>query len=413
MFLDTVRIALESLRSNALRSALTLLGMVIGVFSVIASVTAVQVIDDYFTDAFSSFGSTTFFIQKYPAINFGPTDPAIRSRKDITYPQFERLRERAKLPVAVSASETFPEWWSRLSVSYGDRETAPKLQLNGVDQEWVINQGYDIAEGRFLSADDVRYGRPVAVITEPVADELFPYETPLGKPVIVDGRRYQVIGVTEKKGSILGDDQDAIVLAPISTLFETYGGEATRNVGFAVRASSVAAMDATIDEVVGHLRAIRQTPPQNEHDFEIVTNDALSGPFKTFTNYLAIGGGAIGLIALIAAGIGVMNIMLVSVTERTREIGIRKSLGATRRTILTQFLLEAVFLCQVGGVLGIALGVAGGNAMTFVGEGLTPSFPWLWAGIAVVSVTLVALVFGVYPAYKAATLRPVDALRAE
>ena len=413
MFADTVRIALESLRSNALRSALTLLGMVVGVFSVIASVTAVEVIDDYFTDAFSSFGTTTFSIQKYPAINFGPMDPAIRSRKDITYPQFERLKARAELPVAVSASETFPDWWARVAVSYADRETAPKLQLTGVDEEWATNQGYDLAEGRFLSSDDVRYGRPVAVITEPVADELFPNETPLGKAVTVDGRRYQVVGVTEKKGAILGEDQDAFVLAPISALFETYGGEATRNISFAVRAASVAALDPTIDEVVGHLRAIRQTPPQNENDFEIVTNDALSGPFKAFTNNLAIGGGAIGLIALIAAGIGVMNIMLVSVTERTREIGIRKSLGATRRTILTQFLLEAVFLCQVGGVLGIALGVAGGNAMTLVGDGLAPSFPWLWAGIAVLGVTLVALVFGVYPAYKAATLRPVDALRAE
>ena len=413
MFWDTVRIALESLRSNALRSALTLLGMVIGVFSVIASVTAVEVIDDYFTNAFSSFGSTTFFVQKYPAINFGPTDPAIRSRKDITYPQYERLRDRARLPAAVSPSETFPDWWSRVAVAYGERETAPKLQLNGVDQEWAINNGFEIGEGRFLSADDVRYARPVAVITEPVADELFPNETPLGKPVTVDGRRYQVVGVTEKKGAILGDDQDAVVLAPITNLFDTYGGQATRGIGLAIRAPSVAALDATVDEVVGHLRAIRQTPPQNENDFEVVTNDALSGPFKTFTNYLTLGGGAIGLIALIAAGIGVMNIMLVSVTERTREIGIRKSLGATRRTILTQFLLEAVFLCQVGGVLGIALGVLGGNAMSLVGEGLAPAFPWLWAGIAVAGVTLVALVFGVYPAYKAATLRPVDALRAE
>ncbi|MEM6782279.1 MAG: ABC transporter permease [Bacteroidota bacterium] len=414
MFFETIRMALESLRTNKLRSALTLLGMVIGVFSVIASVTAVQVIDDYFTDAFSSFGSTTFFVQKYPAINFGPTDASIRNRQDITYPQFEELQRRARLPAAVSPDETF-EWATKASYTGpgGTVETSPNLQFRGVNEEWAINNGYDVEVGRFLTSDDVRYGRPVIVISRPVADELFTIEQPVGKMITIKGQRYQIVGLLAEKGAILGDNQDNRMLAPISTLFDVFGGVTTRNISIDVRAPSVQMLDATIDEVVGHMRAIRRVPPQNENDFEVITNDALSGPFESFTNGLTLGGVAIGLIALLAAGIGVMNIMLVSVTERTREIGIRKSLGAKRGAILSQFLLEAVFLCQIGGLVGIGLGVLGGNAASLLGENLSPAFPWLWACIAVLGVTGVALLFGVYPAYKAARLNPIEALRYE
>ena len=409
MFLQYLLMAAETLRANKLRTALTLLGMVIGVFSVIASVTAVQVIDDYFTDAFAGIGATTFFVNKYPAFNFGPDDPSVRNRPNLTYEQFERLRERTRLPAAVSPSEYF----TTTEVQFDGQETAPRIGLRGVDEAWALNNGYEVAEGRFLTANDVRYARPVIVLPQPIADELFIHESPLGKTVLVDGRRYQVVGLLEAKGSILGSSQDEFVAAPITTLFNVYGGMATRNISYDVRAPSMTALDATIDEVIGQLRAIRRVGPGESNNFEIVTNDALSGPFRTFTDYLTLGGLAIGLIALLAAGVGIMNIMLVSVTERTREIGIRKSLGATRRAILTQFLLEAVFLCQLGGLLGILLGVAGGNLVTVAIESLTPTFPWGWAFIGVAGVTVIAVVFGVYPAYKAARLDPIEALRYE
>ncbi|MEO1479484.1 MAG: FtsX-like permease family protein, partial [Bacteroidota bacterium] len=241
----------------------------------------------------------------------------------------------------------------------------------------------------------------------------FEFEKPIGNMIAVQGQRFQIVGLLAEKGAILGDNQDNRLLAPITTLFDAFGGLTTRNISIDVRAPSVQMLDATIDEVVGHMRAIRRVPPQNENDFEVITNDALSGPFESFTNGLTLGGVFIGMIALLAAGIGVMNIMLVSVTERTREIGIRKSLGAKRGTILTQFLLEAVFLCQIGGLVGIGLGVLGGNAMSLLGESLTPTFPWMWAFIAVLGVTVVALAFGVFPAYKAARLNPIEALRYE
>ena len=409
MFLQYLLMAAETLRANKLRTALTLLGMVIGVFSVIASVTAVQVIDDYFTDAFAGIGATTFFVQKYPAFNMGPIDASIRNRPDLTYEQLEQLRRRVRLAAAVSPDEYF----ETTEIKYGDQETPPKIALRGVDEEWALNNGYEVAEGRFLTANDVRYARPVIVLPQPIADELFIYESPLGKTVLADGRRYQVVGLLEAKGSILGESQDELVLAPITTLFNVYGGAAVRDIGFDVRATNMTTLDATIDEVIGQLRAIRRLGPGEPNNFEIVTNDALSGPFKTFTGFLTLGGLAIGLIALLAAGVGIMNIMLVSVTERTREIGIRKSLGATRRAILIQFLLEAVFLCQLGGLLGILLGVAGGNLVTVAIESLTPTFPWGWAFTGVAGVTLIAVVFGVYPAYKAARLDPIEALRYE
>ena len=249
------------------------------------------------------------------------------------------------------------------------------------------------------------------MLGQPVVKRLFPYEQAVGKTVRIDGRRFQVIGTFAEKGAFLGEAPDNLAMAPITRLFDVYG-EPNRNISYDVRAPSAPMLQATIDEVTGHLRVIRKVRPQDENNFDVVTNDAIKGPMESFTATLTLGGAAIGLIALLAAGIGIMNIMLVSVTERTREIGIRKALGATRRDVLSQFLLEAVFLCQIGGLVGILLGVLGGNALAFAFD-LQATFPWAWALGGVVGVTVIALVFGVYPAYKAARLNPIEALRYE
>jgi putative ABC transport system permease protein len=244
-----------------------------------------------------------------------------------------------------------------------------------------------------------------------VAERLFPHEQAVGKEVRVDGHRFRVVGVMAEKGSFLGESTDNFVWAPVTRLFAIYG-DADRDISYDVRAPSPQLLNATVDEVTGLLRTIRRVRPEDENNFEVTTNDALSGPFEAFTGFLTMGGAFIGLIALLAAGVGIMNIMLVSVTERTREIGIRKALGATRRAILSQFLVEAIFLCQIGGLAGILLGVLGGNGMALA-FGITPAFPWGWAFGGVLGVTVIALVFGVYPAYKAARLDPIEALRYE
>ncbi len=408
LLLEYLRMAFESLKSNKLRSALTLLGIVIGVFSVIAAVTAVQVIDVYFNDTFRGMGANTFYVSKYGGgIQIGPRDPSLRNRPDLTYADMEQLRRRASLPLSIAPDGSF----GRVVVTYEGTSTDPNVGLRGVNQDWAVNNGFEIEDGRFMSEDDVRSARPVVVLGQPVVKRLFPYEQAVGKTVRIDGRRFQVIGTFAEKGAFLGEVQDNIAMAPITRLFDVYG-EPNRNISYDIRAPSTPMLQATIDEITGHLRVIRKVRPQDDNNFDVVTNDAMKGPMESFTATLTIGGAAIGLIALLAAGIGIMNIMLVSVTERTREIGVRKALGATRRDVLSQFLLEAVFLCQIGGLVGILLGVLGGNALAFA-FGLRATFPWAWALFGVVGVTVIALVFGVYPAYKAARLNPIEALRYE
>jgi len=405
---EYLRMAFESLRSNKLRSALTLLGIVIGVFSVIAAVTAVQVIEVYFNDTFRGMGANTFYVSKTQSgIQFGPRDRSLRNRPDLTYEDMLLLRRRAELPLSIGPDETF----ARASVTYGGQETDPTVGLRGVNQDWAVNNGFEIEEGRFLTEDDVRYARNVIVIGAPIVRRLFDVEQPIGKTVRIDGRQFRVVGTFVAKEGFLGDSPDNIAMAPITRLFNIYG-DTDRNIAYDIRAPSAALLQATIDEVTGHLRVIRDVRPSEDNNFAINTNDALRGPMDEFTGYLTMGGAGIGLIALLAAGIGIMNIMLVSVTERTREIGVRKALGATRQDVLRQFLLEAVFLCQIGGLLGIGLGVLGGNVLALTFD-LRPTFPWMWALMGVGGVTLIALIFGVYPAYKAARLNPIDALRYE
>jgi putative ABC transport system permease protein len=400
-------IAWESLRANKLRSALTLLGIVIGVFAIVSSVTAVRVIDVYFDDTIKFLGSTAFSIQREPAVRLGHLDERIRRRKMITLEQIELYERRASLPLSVSPTY----WMARKKITYLDRETRHNVQFSGSDEAWVVNNSYDVESGRFLTEADVQFARPFLVIGKSVADLLFTDRSPLGKEVRIDGHRFIVIGVLASKGSAFGTDLDLIAIAPVTRLLDLYGAH-NRSLSVEIRAPSVQLLQATMDEAAGLLRTIRKVPPGEDNDFEIVTNESLLSAFTSFTKYLTIGGAGIGLIALLAAGIGIMNIMLVSVTERTREIGTRKAVGATRGAVLRQFLLEAIFLCQIGGILGILLGILGGNIMALA-FGIRPTFPWDWVALGVGGITIVALIFGVYPAYKAARLNPIDALRYE
>ncbi len=404
--METLRIALEALRANRLRSALTLVGMAIGVFSVIASVTAVAVIDRTVMDELAAMGTQTVTFDRVPD-DRPPTEEEQR-RPRLTYEQAERLRERAALPASVGAS-----------VRTGSREvrtteeaTEPSVLVVGADAEYAQNNGWEVATGRFLTEADVRAGRNTAVLGTTVAEQLFGERDAVGAEVRVDGRRFTVVGVLASKsgGFGIGDANNRVVV-PITRAIPAFG-LAERDVTIDVRAPSAELLAATEDEAVGVLRAVRRLPPEAENDFETFSSAEAASGLRTFTDALALGGAGIGLIALVAAGVGVMNIMLVSVTERTREIGVRKSLGATRADILRQFLVEAVVLCQVGGLAGILLGVLGGNAAALLLDGV-PAFPWGWATVAVVGVTVVALVFGVYPATKAARLNPIEALRYE
>ncbi len=404
---EVFRSALTSLWSHKVRTLLTLLGMIVGVFAIITSVTAVKVIDVYFQERLNFLGSSTFNISRYPEFE-AHGDDRRRERKAITYAQVEELERRLNSAAVLSVIEDFDLG----AVRFASRETEPNVILLGSDAHFLENFSYEVAQGRSLSEQDVQYGRPVTVLGDAVADELFPNESPLGKVVEIKGLRLQVIGVLEAKGNFLGFNIDNRMFVPISYLFSRYGHPERNIAAISVRAPSVELVPAAMEDVIGKLRTIRKVRPGEDNDFEIETNDSMRSIFEAFTGVLTMGGAGIGLIALLAAGIGIMNIMLVSVTERTREIGIRKSIGARRTDIMRQFLLEAFFLCQIGGFFGILLGILLGNGVAIYFD-ISAAIPWGWAIAAVVMVSIISLVFGGYPAYKAARLDPIDALRYE
>ncbi|WP_420454199.1 ABC transporter permease [Rubrivirga sp.] len=403
---ETIRQALQALRSNRLRSALTLVGMAIGVFSVIASVTAVKVLDQTLMGQLAAMGTQTITFDRMPD-DRPPTEEEMR-RPQLTFEHALALRDRAPLAASVSARV----WAGSREVRTTEASTDPDVSTMGVDQDYAQNNGWEVTAGRFIGEADVRSASSVAVLGSTVADEVFGEQDPLGREVRVDGVRFTVVGVlAEKSGGFgIGDTNNRVVV-PITRAIPAFGAQ-DRDVSIDVRAPSAEMLAATQDQAVGGLRAIRRLPPEAEDDFETFSSAEAADGLKTFTDALATGGAGIGLIALLAAGVGVMNIMLVSVTERTREIGVRKSLGATRRDILLQFLVEAVVLCQLGGLAGIVMGALGGNVVAALMT-TAPAFPWGWATVAVVGVTVVALVFGVYPATKAARLHPIEALRYE
>jgi len=402
-FAELVRVALGTLASNKLRSALTLLGMVIGVFAIIVAVTAVQVVETSVSGAVSSFGSNR--VTASAQAQLGTND---RWRyQPLTYDDVRTIAERVQIAERVSPEGA--RWAQR--VRYGGITTDPMIRFIGTDEHWLDNNGYDLSLGRFLSPDDVQFARPVVVLGSSVATKLFPQESPLGKQVGTDGGSFLVVGVMDEKGQAFGSSQDDLFIMPI-TRFLSYVGDRRTDVSLTSNAPNALQVGEVVEELTGHLRVVRGLRPGEANNFEVETNESLLEGFSNVAKSVAFGGAGIGLLTLFAAGIGIMNIMLVSVTERTREIGIRKSLGATKGDILRQFLLEAIVLCQIGGILGLFSGIGVGNLVgIFFETGVV--IPWGWALSAVFGVSFFGVFFGVYPAWKAARLDPIDALRFE
>ena len=403
--LEILTQAIKALFTNKLRSSLTLLALVIGVFSVLVSTTAVAVLDNYFTETLSLMGSDVVTIQKNPAIQLSGNNDK-RNRKRITFEQAEELEDRLRYAEGLSPLETF----SRTKIQYEERETEPNILVRGSNEYYIYNNSYEMEVGRNLSPEDVQYARSVVVIGYDIQTELFPSLDPINKEIRIDGRSYTIIGVTAKKGAIFGNSFDDYVLIPYTTGLNAYGGN--RDIGIQVRAPDITGIQKAIDELTGVLRVIRAVRAGDENDFEIVTNESLSGSFDVFTSALYVGGAFIGLITLLGAGIGVMNIMLVSVTERTKEIGIRKAVGATKKAIINQFLAEAIFVCQIGGVIGMILGIGAGNFLAYVIDASVVIPIWSVIG-SFMGMLFIGVIFGVYPAFKAAQLDPIESLRYE
>ncbi len=404
--LEFVRLAWDVIRSHKLRSALTLLGIVIGVFAIIVAVTAVQVMETKLVETVESFGATTLTISKQA--EFNRSGSTYRARPNLTYDDMVEYAERARLPSAISPTMQVT---GPVEGRYADLITENVITKLGVNEFWLSTNGFDIAQGRNLMQLDIELARDAAVIGHDISERLFPNINPIGKPIIMGGNRYQVVGVMEERGNVFGSNIDLLALVPITNMIQSYSA-AMRDIEIKVEARRLENIDEVMEEAIGILRVVRDVQPGEENNFDIRSSESFLDQITGFTGQVQIGGAVIGLITLLAAGIGVMNIMLVSVAERTREIGVRKAVGARRRDVLTQFLYEAIFLCQIGGITGILIGVLGGNVagrffdVSFV-------FPWVWAIAAVLGVTAIALTFGVYPAYKAAKLDPIESLRHE
>ena len=397
----------DAIRANKLRSTLTLLGISVGIFSVISVMTAIKTLESSIESGLNVFGTNTFLITKDPAIQFGRNEK-YRNRKNIDLDQYFQLKERAKLPILVSGGD---ETQNVRVVTYKDKKTKQAPRVSGGDSGTLRTVNTFIADGRNLTEEDVHLSRSVCIIGADVVDILFPFEDPLGKVIQLKGINFTVVGVTERQGQSFGQSQDNYVFMPVTTFLQRFRGK-SYSLGITVESESSELYGETLDEVIGALRAIRKVPPGEENDFEITTNDELMETFGSFTNSIKIFAFSISVIALIVAGIGIMNIMLVSVTERIKEIGIRKAIGATRRHILFQFLTESVFLCQIGGIIGVIFGIAAGNIISLVAK-VPAVIPIDWAIYGVISCSIIGIGFGSYPAWRAANLDPVESMRFE
>ncbi|NTU67329.1 MAG: FtsX-like permease family protein [Chlorobiaceae bacterium] len=406
---ETLVQAAISLAANKLRSALTTLGVAVGVFSIIAVMTALDAVERSVATGLSSLGANTFQIQKYPATVFGGghgRDESV-NRQDITWQEALLFRKfmgqkAASVGLVITRQAT--------QARFSNRTTNPDVILTGGDENFAPSNGFDLASGRNLNGNDIIHAGDTAVLGSEVAESLFGQgENPLNRQIKVEGKAYTVVGVFSKKGAAFGQSQDNFVLIPI-TRFLGHVNEKS-SLAITVEARSQKEYPATVDQAVGAMRLARGLKVREPNDFEIRTNESLVESFREIQNTIGVGAFIISFMALLTAGVGIMNIMLVSVTERTREIGIRMSVGAPRRTILRQFLLEALLLSIGGGILGIATGAGAGNLVA-IRFNLPVIFPWGWMMAAILVCSTIGIAFGLFPAWKASNLDPVEALRA-
>jgi putative ABC transport system permease protein len=408
-FREILAMAMQSLGANKLRSGLTMMGITIGVFSVISVMTAIGALQSSIEGGISFLGSNIFQFAKYPVSGGqgGRNANKYENRRNITYPQalrYQHLMEGIARDVCLKCFDF------KGQCTYGGLKTPP-LTVAGSNKSFLAANSYTLEYGRNLTDEDVDLARSVVLIGKAMEKNLFPHESPIGKVVKINGHPMSVIGVLATKGSAFGQSQDDICVMPITRFFENFGS-AKRTVNIATQSFSTDTYNRTLDKGIGAMRIARGLKPNQPDDFEIYSNDSLKSAFASIAGVVRIGAFVISLIALIAAGIGIMNIMLVSVTERTKEIGIRKSIGARSRDILKQFLTEAVFISEAGGIVGILLGVIGGDLLA-VWLQADLIFPYGWAIAGLIVCSGIGIGFGYYPAYRAASLDPIEALRFE
>jgi putative ABC transport system permease protein len=402
---EPVLIALETLRSHKLRSFLTLLGVILSVSTLIIVVSMVQGANKYVADKVANFGSNVFLVMRFPLITSAEQFVKLsRSNKNITWEDYEYVRDNMRYAEAVGL-----ETHRNGKVKY-KTESIEDIDVRGVTANMG---GIDTEEpviGRYITDADDTHRANVTMIGNDVAKRFFAGIDPLGRSIYIDGEAYQVVGVAKEMGSAFGQSQDSFVYIPIQTWRKAYGSNTSMNIN--VKALAADLMQPAEDEARMLMRSRRHLTPKQDDTFGVVEPSAIMELYNSLTGTLATGSMAVVFIFLGIGGVVIMNIMLASVTERTREIGVRKSLGATRRDVLLQFLVESGVMATIGGVIGVLTAAV----ISFAVGKLTPfpmDLPIRWVITGVLVSTLVGVFFGVYPAYKASKLNPIEALRFE
>jgi putative ABC transport system permease protein len=406
---EIISLAFQSLKGNRLRAALTMLGVVVGIFSIIVIMTIITMLQSSIDSGLSLLNKNTFQIEKFDRLSGrGPnSDRSWRNRKDITIEESNRLKELLTQALYVGAEQ----WQFGKIVKYGNQETNPNVNIAGVTTDAMRTNNWNVDYGRDLRENDIKYSTNVCLLGKDIVEKIFPNTNPVGNEVRIDGRPMLVIGVLERQNQLFGQSRDNYAVLPITT-FQSMYGRYNSSINITITAPSKETYSNVIEAAIGYMRTIRKVEAGEENDFSIFSNETLIGQVTNITSGVRIGAMVVSLIALIAAGVGIMNIMLVSVTERTKEIGIRKAIGANKSSILIQFVVEAIVLCLLGGFIGIFLGVGIGN---FAGGFLNAkaAIPMDWVLIGLSLCIFVGVIFGTYPAYKAANLDPIEALRYE
>ncbi|MEY4384500.1 MAG: hypothetical protein RI995_2042 [Bacteroidota bacterium] len=402
---------LRSIQGNLLRTILTSLIISLGITALVGILTAIDGIQSSVDNSFASLGANSFEIRNRPMMSIRREGQREKRFKNITFRQAIRYKAQFEAKGKVSLKTNVN---NNVTAKYESEKTNPNVRLLGIDNYFMDLKGYKIASGRNFNKNEFDQATNVCVLGVDVIDQLFEKNNPIDKEITANGIQLKVIGILEKKGNMMGGGDDRVILVPLETGRKMSAGREL-NYDITTSAYKVQHLDDFMEEARGVMRKVRMDPLGEEDSFSLERSDSIAKSFESITGSLRIGGFVIGFITLLGASIALMNIMMVSVTERTREIGIRKSLGATPSKILLQFLIEAIVICILGGLGGIILAIPIGNVIAQGISGGVASFiiPWLWMISGIIICVLVGLFSGIYPAIKASKLDPVEALRYE